>query len=501
MKPRIPIPKTISFRAALLLYAVIPLVAVLGISGYLALHSFEKQVENQMQKDVELVARAIELPLSYALEKARMGSMMQTLESVLSIGRVYSAHVYDKEGNEIAKLGLRNPDPERKRLTKLAEKGERRGKYDSVAGEEVYSYFVPLTDTGGHISGLLHLTRRGRDFSDHLQSIRMKGVIGLSVLLLILCGVVLYGHHRALGIHLNRLASSMSRVAQGEREHRFDYQGPKEIIGLGSNFNNMLNSIQQAEQKIAEQRRTRDNLENKLRQTEKLAALGRLAAGTAHELGTPLSVINGKAQRALRNQRLPAEDKQTLEDIRRQVTRMETIIRQLLDFTSRSSGRYSPSAPQRLATSAVAAVKEAAKTNNTCIEINAAQASPAITVDPVRVEQALTNLLKNAVQCSKSGKVYLSWRQDSGMVSFFVNDDGPGIPEDMRSEIFEPFFTTKQIGEGTGLGLAIVHSVAEEHGGSIGVSESYLGGACFRLSLPVASNCAESDNRAEKDHQ
>ncbi len=497
MNNLIPFRKTISFRVALLFYAVAPLVAALGLSGYLALHSFENEVEKQMQKDLELVARAIQLPLSYALEKGRTGSIMQSLESVFAIDRVYSAYVYDKEGTEIANLGLRDPEPETKRLTKLVEDGERRGEYGSIAGREVYSYYVPLTDTAGQINGLLHLTRRGKEFRDHLESIRMRGALGLLALLLILSGVVLYGHHRALGIHLNRLASSMSIVARGERDHRFTQQGPKEIVHLGASFNNMLNSIQQAEQELAEQRRTRDKLEKDLRQSEKLAALGRLAAGTAHELGAPLSVINGKAQRALRNPQISEKSRQALEDIRKEVTRMDYINKQLLNFTRRRSGRYSTAAPSRLAASAAAAVHEEAAANHMSVELTGPGDAPGITVDPVRIEQALINLLKNAVQCSKNGKVQISWRREGKTVSFFVDDDGPGVPMDIRAKVFEPFYTTKQVGQGTGLGLAVAYAVAEEHNGSIAISDSHLGGACFRLDLPV--NSEEEIKRVKND--
>ncbi len=480
-----PFKKTITFRVALIIYAVAPLVGALGLTGYLALSSFEKEVEKQMQKDLELVARAVQLPLSYALEKGRMGSMMQALESVFSIDRVYSAYVYDREGSEIARLGLSDPKPERKRLTELAEHGERRGEYGSIAGREVYSYYVPLTDTGGQISGLLHLTRRGRDFSDHLRSIRTKGALSLLVLLLILSGVVLYGHHRALGVHLSRLASSMSKVAGGDREHRFDHQGPKEILDLGESFNNMLNSIQEAEHELAEQRKTQDKLEKELRRSEKLAALGRLAAGTAHELGTPLSVISGKAQRALRNPHLPEQERGILEDVRREVSRMEYIIKLLLDFTRRGSGRRTAAAPARLAASAADAVQEEAEANHASIELAGPEAAPSITVDPVRAEQALINLLRNAVQCSTRGRVRVSWGKEGEMLSFHVDDDGPGVPEDARSKVFEPFYTTKQVGEGTGLGLAVVHTVAEEHDGAVEIEESDLGGASFRLAFPI----------------
>jgi two-component system, NtrC family, sensor kinase len=483
-------PPTLGLRSTLLIYVVTPLICALGISGYLALNSFEKEVEARMKSDLELVARAVQLPLSYALEKDRMGSMMLALESVFSIKRVYSAYVYDKEGTEIATLGLDDPDPEPERLTQLAADGKRRGEYRRIAGREVYSYFVPLTDTSGQINGLLQLTRKGTDFVDHLRSIRMKGVIALGLLLLILSGVVLYGHHHALGLHLKRLASLMSRIAQGDREQRFAYKGPREIAALGASFNHMLNSIQKAEQQLEEQRKAQAKLEEELRRSEKLAAMGRFAAGTAHELGSPLSVISGKAQRSLRDVNLDPEHRQAFLTIRNQVVRMQYIIKQLMDFTRSSPIRYAAAVPSRLAGSAAAAVAEESEVNRTTIALRGSKDAAPIMMDPMRVEQALVNLLRNAIQSARGGSVLLSWQQGEEWVGFCVEDNGPGIPVEKRSEIFEPFYTTKQVGQGTGLGLSVVYAVAEEHGGRVEVDDSRMGGACFRLMLParVADN-------------
>ncbi|MFP3869129.1 MAG: ATP-binding protein [Desulfobacteraceae bacterium] len=477
-------PTSISFRMALLIYVFLPLIGAFGLFGYLALSSIEKQVEKQMQKDLELVARAVQLPLSYALEKERMGSIQQALESVFAIGRVYSAYVYDKSGEEIVRLGLAEPKPERERLTELVAVGERRGEYGQVGGREVYSYFVPLTDTGGKIQGLLHLTRKESEFSDHLKSIRTKSALSLGALLVILSAVVLYGHHRALGMHLGRLASSMARIAGGERQHRFNYRGPKEIVELGESFNHMLNSIEEAEEALLKHRQKQETLEKKLRQNEKLAALGRLAAGTAHELGTPLSVVSGKAQRALRQKGLSEVQQQTLVAIRAEVNRMEYIIKQLLDFCRRNPLRCSAADPAFLAASAVAAVEEEARANGIDIRLREPDKAFPIVLDAVRVQQALINLLRNAIQCSSSGKVRCSWESKDQDVLFCVDDDGPGVPKELQAKVFEPFYTTKPVGEGMGLGLAVVHTVAEEHRGMIEVGESDMGGASFRLLIP-----------------
>jgi signal transduction histidine kinase len=463
---------------------IVPLGITVGLLGFLLLGTIERQVEKQMQKDLELVARAVKLPLSYAMERDRMGSIQQALESVFAIGRIYSAYVYSNEGREIFRLGRAEPEPQRDRLVSLAAKGQQRGEYGRIADRPVFSYFVPLTDMGGQVIGLLQLTRKESEFSENLARIRRNGVVILVMALATLAAVALYGHHRALGRHLERLTASMSKIAHGERHHRYSCRGPREILQIGETFNHMLDSIDGAHRTIMAHRRHQEKLEGELRHAEKLAALGRLAAGAAHELGTPLSVVSGKAQRGLRERDLSDHQRHILTAIRDEVGRMDHIIRQLLDFSRRNPLRCTAIKPGHLAASTVATLAAEARNSGTHLDCGVGNGGETqILLDTVRVQQALTNLVRNAIQSTPGGRVRVRWQQKGDEVGFRVEDDGPGVPPDERSRIFEPFYTTKGVGDGTGLGLAVVYAVAQEHGGRIVVGESPMGGAAFHLTL------------------
>ncbi len=190
------------------------------------------------------MARAIQLRVSHALERDRMGSMRQALESVFSIGRVYSAYIYDQSGKEIMRLGPPHPESKNDQRQKLPGEGEKRyGEYGRIAGRQVYSYFVPLTDLGGRVTGMLHLTRKKSDFENHLHSIGMQGILSLGALLVILSFAVLFGHHLVLGRFLDKLSCVMSSIAEGDRKQRYKMSGPREISVLGGTLNHMLDSI------------------------------------------------------------------------------------------------------------------------------------------------------------------------------------------------------------------------------------------------------------------
>jgi len=469
-------------RTVLLLFLLPPILLVAAAAGWYSLRSLERQIEARMEKDIELIARALRLPVSHAMERGREGSVAQALDSAFRIGRVYGVYVYDEAGERIAASGPESPSVETEQAARLASLEERQGTFESVAGEEVFSYFVPLTDSGGRVNGLLQLTRRGSDFRDYVGGVRRQALALLLVTGLALATVVLYGHHRAVGLPVRRLRAGMARVGAGERDHRLPVEGPRELGELAAGVNGMLDSLAQQEALLAGQRAERAALEARLVQSEKMAAIGRLAAGVAHELGTPLNVVDGKAQRALRREDLPPRAASALQEIRAEVQRVGSIVRQLMDF-----GRSNPLALEseradRLVRSVLARVDGEARRSRR-VEIASDGPAPVLAVDRVRLEQALANLLENALQASRE-RVRIGWFETSEQAGFAIEDDGPGIPEEDRPRIFEPFYTTKPVNRGTGLGLAVAHAAVRDHEGTIEVGRSELGGARVRIVLP-----------------
>jgi signal transduction histidine kinase len=164
---------------------------------------------------------------------------------------------------------------------------------------------------------------------------------------------------------------------------------------------------------------------------------------------------------------------------------MEGIIRQLLQLGRDEVGRRRPVELDPLVRGAVEAVAEEARRSGVRLDLRPPTRPVPVDVDPRRIEEAIRYLLRNALQAAPGGQVRISWERSLAHVILTVDDDGPGVPDDVRARVFEPFYTTKPHGEGAGLGLAVVQGVVEDHNGRIVVDGSPLGGARFSVTLPT----------------
>lgn len=482
---------TYSLRSALLLFILLPLLAMSIIAGGYSLHRLEQRTKARRQEDIALIARAISVPLGHALARHDSQDMARLLRSAFEIGRVYGAYVFDADGHLIAASGPTSPTG-RSEAARLASHGTRQGHFARFDGKPLFTYFVPLTDSGRRIDGLLEITRRGSGFEGFLQRTRYEALAILLALALLLSVIVLYGHHHAIGSHVEAVLRSLSRVAQGDREHRVAGRGPRELRMLAVGINEMLDSLAGHETRLTQQRASQAALKERLRQSEKLAAIGRLASGVAHELGSPLNVVDGKAQKALRH---PLADsvRAALADIRREVSRMGVTVRQLMDFGRNNPLRFAPEDTGHLVRRVHEKLRAELQERGLEFAAQADIAPPEVLVDRLRIEQALTNLLQNALQAAR-GQVRMGWFETPTARGFTVEDDGPGVDDAVRAHIFEPFFTTKPVNEGTGLGLAVAYAAVEDHGGYIEVDRSPgLGGARFRIFLQNPKECHARD--------
>src|SRR3954470_15915073 len=235
---------------------------------------------------------------------------------------------------------------------------------------------------------------------------------------------------------------------------------------------------------------TRD-IYQQLLQAEKMAALGQTVSGVAHELNNPLATILSWAERLAERKTLETPVRRGLETILSEAERAARIVRNLLTFArKRQTTRAMVDVNQVVRETLALRSYEQRMTNIRVVDALAA-GLPNVFADGHQVQQVLLNLMINAEQAmvSANGRgilVVRTWHDaDQESVVLEINDDGPGIPDDLQPKIFDPFFTTKDVGKGTGLGLTVAYAIVQEHGGRIRLESHPNSGASFYVELPV----------------
>ncbi|MEW6263766.1 MAG: ATP-binding protein [Thermodesulfobacteriota bacterium] len=230
----------------------------------------------------------------------------------------------------------------------------------------------------------------------------------------------------------------------------------------------------------------RKQLEKQLFHSEKLASIGILAAGVAHEIGNPLSAISGYTQ-ILQSGASPEETLEYLEAIEDQTRRIGRIIEDLLNFSRPSAGLRSEIQLSEALPQVMSMLSSQRAFKKMTVEYDLAADVPPVSLDRDNLAQIIINIALNAAQAMpEGGRLTISLDRQDDLVRIRLADTGPGIPPEIQSRIFDPFFTTKPAGQGTGLGLAICHRIVESYRGSISVNSRPGLGTTFTVLLPAA---------------
>ena len=238
----------------------------------------------------------------------------------------------------------------------------------------------------------------------------------------------------------------------------------------------------------------RKRLEQQLRRTERIAELGTLASGMAHEIGTPMNVILGRAEYLLG--RVKEETIQKgLQTIITQVERITKVMNQLLAFARRRSPERVPLVLRDVVEQSLEMFEQRFENAQIEVKLDTDDRCPNIHADPDQLSQVLINLIMNAIHAMpEGGSLRIAIASADDTVKLTVTDSGHGIPADSLKKVFEPFFTTKEFGKGTGLGLTVVKGILEEHGGSIAVESQEGKGTTFTILLPTGPTPGGSAN-------
>jgi len=304
---------------------------------------------------------------------------------------------------------------------------------------------------------------------------------------------------------LDRLVAAADRVASGARTLQVPKSGARELAELSASVQAMAEKLISEEaaliMKVEELTETTVRLtqtQAQLVRSERMASVGRLAAGVAHEIGNPIAALMGMQELILDGDLPREQEKDFMERMRRETVRIHTVVRDLLDFARpegsppRAGGPPVP-ANVHAVLDDVASLVRPQKFFRTIEVKTDSDGAIEVALPAPRLTQVLLNMVLNAGAAIDSarkerGRVMVrAFAVEGGRVRIEVEDDGPGIAPAVRDRLFEPFVTTREVGEGTGLGLAVCRGLVESAGGEIGVDAAYTAGARFYVVLPAAA--------------
>lgn len=350
---------------------------------------------------------------------------------------------------------------------------------------------------------------------DEIDSAMTRSVLAIVVLLLGLVVVASVSMslfvHRLVHVPLRDLEHGAKRISAGDLDQAIPVRSEDEFGRLASSFNAMTVALKESQRELREWNRT---LEHKVEERtqelrkaeaetvrgEKLASVGLLAAGVAHELNNPLTGILTFSSLIRKNMPDGSPEAEDMDLVIKETKRSAAIIRRLLDFAREKAPEKKFADLNRLIEDTVRIVEQSAHLQDIRIELDLDRTLPPIWIDANMIEQVIMNMVVNAQQAiEKEGSISVRTRRtpqprsaEPGatplpMVEISITDTGCGIPEGNLKRIFDPFFSSKEVGKGTGLGLSVSHGIVKAHGGIIEVESRVGEGSTFRVYLPLES--------------
>lgn len=313
------------------------------------------------------------------------------------------------------------------------------------------------------------------------------GILAMLVFLLLLSYLVSYTFTRPI----QQLSEAARRIGQGHLDRPVVSEAGDELGTLASDLDEMRRRLkhytENLEKLVNERTAELRQAQHQIIHQEKMASLGLMAAGIAHEIGNPLTAISSLVQMQLRRSNDP-ETVEALTTVREHIGRISKIVRELVDFSRTGSQEVKPTYVNEIIASTVGILKYDRRAKGVEFHFDLGRDLPPLMLVPDQLQQVLFNILVNALDALKNPirRIEIRTHADERWVFIEISDTGTGIPEDHLSKIFEPFFTTKEVGKGTGLGLTVSYGIIKNFGGEIRVNSRPGQGTTFTILLPVS---------------
>jgi len=501
------------------------LIVALGIFTYVSINSQKNQLTGEVLRGANRISETVKRSTRYDMLKYQSEDVHKIIETIGEQEGIEKIRVFNKEGEimfstdkkEIGSMVDKKaeacyachsaespleklPIPERNRIFKTKDGHRVLGMINPIYNEEdCYTADCHVHPPSQKVLGVLDIGMSLADVDDQIKGNQNRMLAFAVVVFLGISGTIGIFVRRSVSRPVRALVDETKKVASGNLEYTLKIDSKDEIGELADSFNRMTKDLEDAQKELREwskvlekrvEERTQElkKTQEQLVQSEKLASLGKLAAGIAHEINNPLTGILTYSSLLLKESKDNSQVKEDLEVIVNETTRCRKIVKGLVEFARQTEPSKTPADVNEVVDKTLSLLEHQAIFHNISIVKKLNENLPTIMVDVDQIQQVFVNIILNAAEAmSEGGTLTIESKLDSEKrflkVSF--TDTGSGIPRENLSKIFDPFFTTKRSGKGTGLGLSVSYGIIQRHNGILEVKSQLGKGSTFTIKLPL----------------
>ncbi|NWG01841.1 MAG: HAMP domain-containing protein [Syntrophaceae bacterium] len=482
------------------------LIIIIVLSGYGYFHIVIRRdiLIRKMKVEVRSVGSTLKVTLEKISLPREMEYVQDLIDAVEEYERTLGVMVYH-QGKDLLfrSRSLNETQPYLDWIKKSIQEDVVLEEFGVHLKTSVFGYTFPLKDKRGKNIGGVSILQHTSFMEEDIR--KAKWTIFFTILAAIggTVGLVVFVTRKWVNQPISQLMKGIEQLGKGHFDTRIHLKGEDELSDLARSFNEMAGELKKAQERVIREAEIKLELERSLRQSEKLATVGQLASGLAHEMGTPLNIIGGRAEWI--KGRLDDKEgaQKNLDIIVQQTERITKIIQQLLGFVRKKRPEQKVLNVDKLLETSLDFLDHQIQKQEIRVAKEISDGLPPVMGDPDQLQQVFLNLMLNAVQSMpEGGLLHLSasskWISKESIeegqrryVVVSVRDTGLGMEKDVVQHIFNPFFTTKDTG--TGLGLMVSQGIVQDHEGWMEV-ESELGkGSLFKIYLPTFKGEVKSE--------
>jgi two-component system NtrC family sensor kinase len=518
-----------SIGAKLILVVGFILMLSIGIFAYVNIASQKKQLTGEVMRGAIRISETVRRSTRYDMLRNLSEDVHQIIETIGQQEGLEKIRVFNKDGmimfstdkKEIGEMVDKKAEacyachsaekplerldtPDRSRIFKAKQDHRVLGVISAIYNEpDCYTPDCHAHPPEQKVLGVLDIGMSLEDVDTEIKGTQNKMIFFAIIAFLVISATISISIRRYVTRPVRELVKETQKIAKGELSNGVPIESEDEIGQLASAFSQMTLDLKKADEKLVEWGKTLEQkvrqrteelrkTENQLIQSDKVASLGKLAAGVAHEINSPLTGVLTYSSLLLKAKKEGDPEREDLEVIVNETNRCKKIVKGLLDFARQTAPQKTLSDINEVIEKSIDLVAHQASMQNVKIEKKIKPDLPKTMLDVGQIQQVFINILLNAIEAMpQGGTLTVSSGIQDEVAAIQFTDTGIGIPKEILPKILDPFFTTKEQGKGTGLGLSVSYGIIERHRGKLEVKSKVGEGTTFTVKLPIKEKTFE----------